>query len=142
MRLVRGSIGEVSDHMKLDRNINANRRGKYALLKLRRLTEIEAWDGSDGEALDRKAALDAIALLERAGILDWGYAGTDGEFFVIRLKDKYAGAAIEAYANAVAADARKEPNEALSKDKFQWSVQVLKLAENAGPLSPFCKQPD
>lgn len=128
--------------MKLDRNINQNRRGKYALLKLRRLSEIEAWDGGEGEAQDRQAALDAIALLERAGILDWGYAGTDGEFFVVRLKDKYAGAAIEGYANAVAADARREPDEKASRDKFQWSVEVLKLAEHAGPLSPFCKQPD
>lgn len=128
--------------MKMDRNINPNRRGKYALLKLRRLSEIEAWDGGEGEALDRQAALDAIALLERAGILDWGLVGTDGEFFVIRLKDKYAGAAIEGYANAVAADARQEPDVKSSKDKFQWSVEVLKLAERAGPLSPFCKQPD
>lgn len=129
--------------MKLDRNINPNRRGKYALLKLRRLTEIEAWSGGDGEALDRQAALDAIALLERAGILDWGYAGTDGEFFVIRLKDKYAGAAIEAYAQAVSDDASANvSDEPKYRDLLHWSLDVHKLAERAGTLSPFCKQPD
>lgn len=86
--------------MKLDRNINESKRGKYALIKLRRLTEIEAWDGGDGEAADRHAVIDAINLLERAGVLDWGYAGTEGEFMLIRLKDKYAADALEAYAAA------------------------------------------
>lgn len=129
--------------MKLDRNINPSKRGKYALLKLRRLTEIEAWDGGDGEALDRQAVIDAIALLERAGILDWGYAGTEGEFFVIRLKDKYAGDAINAYADAVAKDARSVAgDDDAYKDRMQWAMDVLRLAQHAGPLNPHCKQPD
>ena len=128
--------------MKLDRNINANKRGKYALLKLRRLTEIEAWSGGEGEALDRQAVIDAIQLLERARILDWGWAGTEAEFFVIRLKDKYAGAALEAYANAAGMDAHTDPDDEKSMEKRKWALEVLKLAERAGRLSPFCKEPD
>src|SRR5690349_16291653 len=122
--------------MKLDRNINPNRRGKYALLKLRRLTEIEGWDGGEGEALDRQAVIDAVALLERAGILDWGWAGTDGEFFVIRLKDKYAAEAIRAYSDAVVKDAASiVGDEPAYKDRMQWALEVQKLQERAGILS-------
>lgn len=116
--------------MKLDRNINGNRRGKYALLKLRRLTEIEAWDGGEGEALDRQAVIDAVGLLERAGILDWGYSGTEGEFMLIRLKDKYAAEALEAYAAAAI------------EDDPEYAGEIRDMAERAGPNSPWCKAPD
>lgn len=117
--------------MKLDRNINNNRRGKYALLKLRRLTEIESWDGGDGEVADRQAVIDAIALLERAGILDWGYAGTEGEFMVIRLKDKYAQGALCDYANAAEADG-----------EWEYGKEIRNMASRAGPASKWCKKPD
>lgn len=116
--------------MKLDRNINGNRRGKYALLKLRRLTEIEAWDGGDGEALDRQAVIDAIALLERAGILDWGYAGTEAEFMLIRLKDRYARQALKAYA------------ECAQIDDPEYAAEIFAMADRAGACSPWCKKPD
>lgn len=117
--------------MKLDRNINGNKRGKYALLKLRRLTEIEAWDGGEGEALDRQAVIDAVALLERAGILDWGYAGTEGEFMVIRLKDKYAANALLTYATDAYRDGEKE-----------YAAEINEMAQRAGQNSPWCKKPD
>jgi hypothetical protein len=116
--------------MKLDRNINGNRRGKYALLKLRRLTEIEAWDGRDGEIADRQAVIDAIALLERAGVLDWGYAGTEGEFMLIRLKDKYADVALKAYAAAA------------HEDDPEYAAEIHDMAERAGRNSAWCKNPD
>ena len=119
--------------MKLDRNINGNRRGKYALLKLRRLTEIEAWDGGDGEALDRQAVIDAIALLERAGILDWGYAGTDGEFMVMRLKDKHSYRGLMGYLKSIELD--DEPD-------LEYAQEILDMAKRAGPNSPWCKRPD
>ena len=115
--------------MKLDRNIAG--RGKYALLRLRRLAQIEAWDGGDGEALDRQAALDAVALLERAGVIDWGYPNTDSEFFVIRLKDKFAARALAAYA----ADAREGGD-------VEYARDVAELALRAGGNSPWCKKPD
>lgn len=116
--------------MKLDRNINGNKRGKYALIKLRRLTEIEAWDGGDGEIADRQAVIDAIALLERAGILDWGFAGTEGEFMVIRLKDKYAKEALWAYGNEA------------DKDDPEYASDIFEMANRSGDNSPFCKKPD
>lgn len=119
--------------MKLDRNINGNRRGKYALLKLRRLTEIEAWDGGDGEALDRQAVIDAIALLERAGVLDWGYAGTEGEFMVMRLKDKYAYRGMMGYYKAITLEDDMDA---------EYAQEILDMAKRSGPNNPWCKKPD
>lgn len=54
--------------MKLDRNINKNRTGKYALLNLRK------------------------------NKIEWGPVGSDEEFFVIKLKDQCATKALYAYA--------------------------------------------
>lgn len=115
--------------MKLDRNLNGEGKGKYALVRLR---NIAAGDEAHG----------LLKRLEELGHLDWGIVGQPDEFFVVKLRDKYAGAAIKGYADAVAEDARREPDEQVSRDKFQWAVQVQKLGERAGILSPYCKQPD
>lgn len=126
--------------MKLDRNINANGCGKYALIKLRSLTELRRVNRRrDARLLEIEAA---IKTLERAGILDYGITGTEAEFFVMRLRDKYSGDGLKGYADAVAKDARKDPDEATSKSKWQWSIEVIRLARRAGMLSPFCKEPD
>lgn len=114
--------------MKLDRNIDGNQgRGKYALLLLRKLKLYD--DGKTFGGLTPKIA-DAIKTLEDAGIIDWGTANTESEFFVIRLKDRYAHHALRAYALAAAI-----------KD-MDWSEEVHRLADRAGHLSPFWKNPD
>ena len=116
--------------MKLDRNIpGQGGKGKYALVRLRGIEP-----GSDAHKLLKE--------LERLGHLDWGVVGEPDEFFVIKLRDKYAAPAIAAYSDAVAADAKKATDEQTYKDKFEWSLAVQKLGERAGILSPFCKQPD
>jgi len=115
--------------MKLDRDINKDGKGKYALVRLRTIT-------NDSEA----AGL--LARLCELGVLDWGNVGAPDEFFLMRLKDKYAGEALSAYADAVALDARRELDEARSRDKFQYAIAVQKLCTRAGTLSPFCKEPD
>ena len=116
--------------MKLDRNINGNGSGKYGLIKNRRLAQIRAWDGGDGEIADQQAVEDALALLERAGIIDWGYAGTPEEFFVIRLKDRFAQSALIAYSqHAVGYDP-------------EYAGDVRELARRSGSDHPNCKVPD
>jgi hypothetical protein len=60
--------------MKLDRNVNANGSGKYALINLRN------------------------------NKVEWGFTGQPDEFFVIKLKDKNARIALLAYADSVACD--------------------------------------
>src|ERR1017187_2206585 len=81
--------------MKMDRNLTSDGQGKYALVKLRTLREIR--DHYDGKLPDDLSA--ALALLEQAGVVDFGLVGTDAEFMVIRLKDKYAQEALWAYGN-------------------------------------------
>jgi hypothetical protein len=114
--------------MKLDRNINSNGRGKYALLKLRKLDEFTAVD--DPFQKVAPAIVKAMAVLEGAGIIDWGIAGTEAEFMVIRLKDKYAGEALGAYAAAAVSD---DP---------EYAGEIRDMADRAGPNNPWCKTPD
>lgn len=135
--------------MKLDRNGNGTGRGKYALIKTRRIVEIEK-AGNDAVAqinsgvrdelikADRAAiTLDidvsqAISTLEAAGVLEWGEPGTEGEFFVIKLRDQHARAALWAYADDIGADLAD----------VEYRKDIRELAFRAGPDSPFCKKPD
>ncbi len=106
--------------MKLDRNLNPSGMGKYALVRLRDI---------DGHK-DREEILRALTTLERAGVIDYGIAGQPDEFFPIRLKDKYAQAALDAYAQAA------------SEDDIEWAAEVERLAARSGPDHPLCKRPD
>lgn len=93
--------------MKLDRNINPDKRGKYALLKLRR------------QATPFSPELqDCAEKLRAAGLLDFGDTD-DTDFFVIRLKDKYAFPALVAYAAA-----------AFSDDQ-EYATEIIALADKA-----------
>jgi hypothetical protein len=112
--------------MKLDRNINDNKLGKYALLKLRKLDEFR--NGTFQELAPKIA--EAIRTLDKAGILDWGQAGTEAEFFVMRLKDKHARLALHAYAESANAD---DP---------EYAGEIGEMASRAGVHSPWCKAPD
>lgn len=110
--------------MKLDRDQNFQGRGKYALLKLREIRRHEGPYGLNSNIRD------AIATLEAAGILDWGNKETETEFFLIRLRDKYARAALLAYSAAASAD------------DGEWAMAVAEMAERAGERNPFVKKPD
>lgn len=117
--------------MKLDRNINGDGRGKYGLIKHRRLAEIEKlYDGGDGDVADLQAVHDAIALLERAGVIDWGTT-IDTEFFVVKLRDINAGAALTGY--GISATMRVDP---------EYGAEIEALAKRAGPNHPNAKVPD
>lgn len=113
--------------MKLDRHINIDKRGKYALVKLRRLDD---WLQSGAFAEVPQSIKDALKTLEDAGMLDYGTVGTESEFFVMRLKDKYAASGLYGYANAAAIDDE------------EYAEEVEGLARRAGPACPFCKKPD
>lgn len=113
--------------MKLDRNINHNGRDKYALLKLRKLDDCTE-QGAFGEL--HPSIADALKTLEASGILDWGIAGTEAEFMVIRLKDRYARQALKAYA------------ECAQVDDPEYAGEIFAMADRAGACSPWCKKPD
>jgi hypothetical protein len=123
-------VGEEGKQaMKLDRNQNDDGKGKYALVRLRKIEE-----GSEAAAL--------LIRLAELGHVDWGTVGSQDEFFVVKLRDRYAAAAIKGYSDAASDDARTEPDEARSRDKFQWAIQVQGLGDRAGILSEHCKDPD
>ena|SRR3990167_11443123 len=114
--------------MKLDRNINADGLGKYAILNLRRLGSFI--DTADPFADVAEPIATALKTLEKAGILDWGRQGSESEFFLIKLKDKYAQAGLAAYAREAVVD---DP---------EYGGEIWEMARRAGPASPFCKKPD
>ncbi|UPT99297.1 hypothetical protein J4G48_0015130 [Bradyrhizobium barranii subsp. apii] len=126
--------------MKLDRNINGTRRGKYGLVKTRTLMDVIMTvreEGDDNEASMVKLRLamkvrSANELLEETGILDWGAAGTESEFFVIKLRDRHSHKALSAYSRSVRDHT----------DDVEYAEEVLTLAHRSGPYSPFCKSPD
>lgn len=101
--------------MRLDRN-NGTGKGKYALVLLRAIDE-------DSEAYS------LIQRLSELGVLDEGVRHSDSEFFVIRLKDKYAAPALEAYAKAA------------SEDDVEWAADISAMAVRA-QHHPAKKQPD
>lgn len=114
--------------MKMDRNKNADGTGKYALINLRKLDQVaghtgtfQRWSPPVQEALD---------VLQRTGALESGAIGAPDEFFLIKLKDKNAQAALQAYAEAARVD---DP---------EWAAEVAALAARSGPMHPLCKSPD
>lgn len=114
--------------MRLDRNINANGRGKYALLKLRMLDDFT--DPSDPFQEVAKSIADAIATLDRAGILDWGNT-PESEFFVMRLKDRYSRCALHTYAEEAHRDGQAE-----------YAAEINEMALRSGVHNLHCKRPD
>ena len=105
--------------MQLDRNTNPSGKGKYALVNLRKI---------EGDPRTPEAM--AEALKAYPGAIEFGFVGAPDEFWPIKLKDKYAAAALAAYADAAQAD---DP---------EYAQQVRDLLKRAGPNSPFCKAPD
>jgi predicted transcriptional regulator len=127
--------------MKLERNINGTGRGKYGLIKTRRLAEID--DAAEHQRRNVTGITDmrnqervryAISILEDAGVIEWGEPGTEGEFFVIKLRDLHARAALTAYCDDIAKDSPHHD--------VEYQKDVRQLSFRAGPDSPFCKKPD
>lgn len=117
--------------MKLDRNLSADGRGKYGLVLNRKLADIQArYDSGQGDAGDLRV-LQAAMLLESVGLIDWG-TSPQTEFFVIRLKDEHAGAALAAYAS----DAKAHGDQEYASHVYYG------LAVRAGRNHPHCKKPD
>lgn len=105
--------------MQLDRNTNPDGKGKYALINLRKI----AGDPRTPQEM-------ATAIQAQPDAVQFGFVGAPDEFWLIKLKDKYASAALQAYADAAEAD---DP---------EYAAQVREVAQRSGFNSPFCKTPD
>lgn len=105
--------------MKLDRNQNPP-RGKYALIKLRQsILTPRMVENCKKEKMLCVVETDAI---------DFGDT-PDTDFFVIRLKDKYAAPALQAYAIAA------------HKDDPEYANEIVTLA-NIADSHPNKRKPD
>lgn len=105
--------------MKLDRNINPSGKGKYALNKMRKIS---------GDP--RTAQELAAAILANPECVEFGMVGTEGEFWVTKLKDRHAQPSLLAYAGS-----------ALTEDA-EYAREVAAMAARSGVSNPFCKSPD
>lgn len=105
--------------MQLDRNLNPAGKGKYALINLRKLPG------------DPRTPADlAAAILANPECVEFGAVGAPDEFWPIKLKDRFAEPALQAYADA-----------AQSVDP-EFAAQVRELASRSGTNHPHCKTPD
>ncbi len=111
--------------MKLDRNINADGGGKYAVINMRKLRDLH---DDDGQLPPEVIA--ALRELANCGALEWGAVGSEDEFFLIKLKDRHALPALTAYAESIATT------------DHEFACEVYELANRSGAGSPFCKDPD
>lgn len=114
--------------MKLDRDINVDGCGKYAVINLRKLNEACGHKGPLQRWTPEVAQ--ALKTLEDVGALEWGCTGDPDEFFLIKLKDENADEALAAYA---AKAGRKDQ---------EYGAAVLELAKRSGANNPHCKKPD
>lgn len=114
--------------MKLDRNIADDGLGKYAIINLRKLNETCENPSTFKRWTPEVEA--ALKTLEGVGVLEWGCVGAPDEFFLVKLKDRHAEAALKGYAESAAVN---DP---------EWAAEVHELAMRSGMNSPYCKAPD
>lgn len=107
--------------MRLDRNINPDGRGKYALIKLR---EIQP---NFNPGLKKRAQEQKLGMVLDPKAVDFGDT-PETNFFVLRLKDKHAYVALMAYA----ASARQ--------DDPEYADDIRQLAKESLALQG--RQPD
>jgi hypothetical protein len=113
--------------MKMDRNINADGAGKYALINVRKLLTFD--DQGTFGGLPPALSL-ALETLDKAGVIQWGAVGTEDEFFLLKMKDRNALPTLAAYADSIEA---QDP---------EFAAEVREMMARSGPHSPWCKDPD
>lgn len=113
--------------MKLDRNINSDGKGKYALIKLR-------------EVQLPLPATPHTAMVPVQAIQFGDNPETD--FFVIKLKDRFAGPALRAYARAISDYITTIPEgNPMIAELTEYHHEIIRLAEEAH-RNPCKKLPD
>lgn len=116
--------------MQLDRNTNRGGHGKYALVNMRKIVPLlEARERCD-ITIGQKMELEAFEELVENGIITLGNETPGDQFFVMKYKDKFTAAALNAYAAEVSHEA------ALKKDDelFEYARQMFDEATAAREL--------
>jgi len=83
--------------MKLDRNLNKDGSGKYALINLRKLREVRSPETAR-----------ALRILSDLGVVHWGDEGPGAQFWVMKYSDPFTWAALKAYALDVKSFAERQ----------------------------------
>jgi hypothetical protein len=102
--------------MKLDRNHGGTQNGKYAVIRMREMRNMP----------ETLAIVDRLAM---GGFVQFDNPGDSDEFFILKTKDRYAAAALTAYAQAALAD---DP---------EYAAEILAMAARAA-AHPQRKKPD
>lgn len=108
--------------MKLDRNINPDGRGKYALVNLRAL---------HGEGVPQEYR-EWFNNLVAVGLVTLGNETPESQFFVIKHKDAFAPNALRAYeaaARAQAHFARARKEDDLAESLYEYADEIRKDLE-------------
>jgi hypothetical protein len=78
--------------MKLDRNVNPNKEGKYALIKVRKIKELSPEN--------YVTVTEMLDFLHDHGVLQWGNECPDQQFFVMKYGDRFTAPALMAYSQS------------------------------------------
>lgn len=133
--------------MKLDRNISGyNGRGKYALILMRQVSKMGAllaeYQRGEDPTSEANQVRNALLVLGAKGCIDYGddknrpIAELPRDFFVIRLCDKHAYAALNAYAESVMADVAEGVEGASDREYANEILDLAKQAFNATKKKP------
>lgn len=127
--------------MKLDRNLNPDRIGKYALVNMRRLNPLlkdfdNFIDKETGNIVrriilpDELDDINAFRYLLRRGIISLGNESPNEQFFVLKYKDKFTGPALYSYSDACYSEAQKLD----SDDLREFARQIMTEAQVASDI--------
>jgi len=86
--------------MRLDRNVNPDGTGKYALVKMREVNRLRNQSGQLPDDVTK-----AFMVLESRNIMLYGDESDGDQFFVMKYKDKFTALALFAYARAAMEEA-------------------------------------
>jgi hypothetical protein len=114
--------------MKLDRNTNRGGHGKYALVNMRKMIPII--DQNEGARLIVDAEkLDAFNLLVGCGIITLGNESPGDQFFVLKYKDRFTGAALDAYTEAIMEHSKRTGSADLLEYAEQMTDETVRAYE-------------
>ena len=122
--------------MKLDRHINPDGTGKYALVKLRLLTPLLRKGAAEIPLTkSEERAVRAFAELVKGGYITLGNESPGDQFFVMKYKDQFTAPGLHAYAIAAEAEANRLDEHAsssgLSKELREYANEIFIEAKQA-----------
>lgn len=109
--------------MRLDRNINPDRRGKYCLINLRKTQAAGV----------TPLVLAAMTALHQAGVLEWGHESQESQFFVMKYSDPFTADGLLGYAQAVRSFAERgvADNRMVPADVDNWMEYYNEIMSEA-----------